>query len=49
MYLFELVFSFFLDMYPGLELLCDVVVLFLVFEVLLFIDFLMTAILTGVR
>ena len=31
MYLFELVFSFFVDIYPGVELLNHMVVLFLVF------------------
>ena len=31
MYLFELVFSFLLDMHPGVELLDHMVVLFLVF------------------
>ena len=32
MYLFELVFLFFLDIYPGEELLDHIVVLFLVFK-----------------
>ena len=31
MYLFELVFSFFSDIYPGVELLGHMIVLFLVF------------------